>query len=757
LKHFDLVQNEFMTELYTRKDAATIKTPRVLSPSKGDLGSFLKEMGEREVRNPDLKAKKPRIKIKSLKGYDKNSPQQRLFRELYKQWKGTGVSGVSSVTKREDKLTKLQEKLKKQREELKKIKREQKQPKLKEKLDAKKTELKNKPTDKAINNEIKSDKVEEQIINQKKIELDKAGDKTEQYQQKNDRIKANEGKLKNDISFLNDPPPPSKGSIEEVDHSVDAIRRSFTAANIKGSNIAEATNAPNSMTFKIKFDDDVAKVKGTRWLLSNDGKNIISSMVGKDRDVIISEDRKSGMVNIEVPKDDANRDTVYLKDILTSDKFVNESSNPKKLVVPFGKDANGEVIIHDFKVNPHMLVAGGTGSGKSVFINSMVNSLMATQDSDHVKFVMLDVAKKGNEFGLYDGSKYLADPVAKDENSAIKSLQNLHKESGNRFKKIQELSKKSGLTFKDTQSFNAFIDKKDKTEEEKVAFEKLAPEERKVIPQIFLVADEVKSLLNPEVNKNASKIKGYIDDMLAVARQSGINIILATQSPALKAIPRQLQANLGSKVILHLNQHADAESVDLPDATDLLSHGDAFYAAEGQPKKRFQSGFVSGNESTKFSEKSQGKQDLLQSIKPKEESTTIPKEEIEKQEPEDEYSNIKKQIEARRKRIKEILGDTGTEEEISKSDITQKERNEQQKRREEEIAKKEEERKKLLSEEPEVEEPEEEPESSVDDDTQKEINELSRTVSAEDVRKNMQTKKKHFLDRLNLLKGLLGK
>jgi len=666
MKYIGVIQSEFF-KLAAKSRGRAKSKGRVEGKS---VDVFLKQYGDNEVRNPDFpqKARKERVKVKSLKVAEPNSPKAQLFQRLYKSWKGTGkIKG--------DKIGELKSKLDRKKERHKIIKKdvEKLRGKKKEKLDeleafpeakikkerkvkkepVEKTEVKKEehPIDKVIEKEQKVDKAIADEVKKETQKQNVTGDKTnEQYKMTTDRIKKNEKELKNDISFLPNPPPPSKVSIDEIDKSTDAIQRSFRAANITGANITQVINAPNTAVFKVKFDDDASRVKGTRWLLSSDGKTVISSMVGKEKDVIISEDRKTGTVNVEVPKD--NRDPVYLKDILTSKKYVEDAKNSKKIVVPFGRDANGEDITHDFRKNPHLLIAGGTGSGKSVFINSTVNSLMAAYNPDEVKFIMIDVAKRGNELGLYDGSKYMARPVAKDENSAIESLKSVQQESKRRFAKFQEISKKTGMTFKDNFELNDFLRKKDKTPEEQTAYDGLSDDDRQPSPQLFLVADEVKSLLNPEINKSAHEIKGYIDDILAVARQSGVNVLLATQSPALQAVPRQMQANLGSKVVLHLNTHQDAENVDVPDATDLLSKGDAFILTEGQPTTRVQTAFVSGDESTKFSKNSAGEQKILPDAQAKEREVAA-----------GDTDRLRKHIEAQRAKIERILSEAESHEE----------------------------------------------------------------------------------------------
>lgn len=787
MSHLDLIQNEFL---------------RVAKESdKKTWNQFFSTMGQVEVSNPDPRAKKPKIKITSLRGSTPDTPKGKLLQQLYKKWKGSGgaeaVKSHAKSTLDRKETTTLRQKLKEREKELKSQRSETE--KLKKKLEQRKETVQQK--DQSQKNIKKEEVVDDDFDKKQKQKidaLDVSGVRDDSsYQDTIGQIRKNESKVPNDISFLKDPPPPSQNSLDEVKSSADAISRAMNGVGLQGANISSVKNAPNTLTYKIKFDNDQNKIRGSRWLRGNDAKNIISSLVGKDRDVIISEDRKSGTVDVEVPKD--NRDIVSLKELLTDDNYLKRARKPGKLVFPVGKTSEGEVKTFDFTDDsPHMLVAGGTGSGKSVFINSMVNSMMATYKPSDVQFVMIDVAKRGNEFGQYNGSKYLARPVATTEHDAIKTLKSVQKEGRNRFKRLQDLSAKSGVTFKDVEAFNKFISKnpKEMNDEERTAYNNIPENERQKIPRLVVVADEVKDLLNPEINKNAKSIKGNIDSILAVARQAGIQMVLATQSPALKAIPRQLQANLGAKMIFKLNTKNDADAIDARDATDLLNHGDG-YLITPEGKDRVQTPFVSGDESKQFIEHSQGTPNYLpdagpqvsetetESEQPKEKEKTV-------SEPSEDLGvsldnsfktnigNLRKRLDLQRSKIEKAL-----------SEATQREQDIQQRLKETQKRKDEQEESEKVNEqlesqrqtevspessepeivtekivqpktEPELEsEPNEqipvtpsgEEEQSDDEwkNVQSEIDELTKPVSSSEVQQTLKPKKDDLLNRLRKL------
>ena len=597
MSHLILIQDEFSR--IAKKD------------EKKTWNQFFSTMGQVEISNPDPKAKKPKIKITSLRGATPDTPKGKRLQQLYKQWKGSGgadaVKSYAKATLDASETKSLRQQLKEKDKQLKLKDKETNtlRKQLEEKIQKKRQQQQQQVSDNSIKKEEEVDDQYEGQKEQKIKELDVSGVKNNSnYRDTITRIHKNEGKLKNDISFVNDPSPPSQNSLDEVKSSAESINRAIQAVKAKGTNISSVTNSPNTLVYGIKFDDDDSKIKGSKWLRSTDAKKTISSFVGKN--VIISEDTKSGSFNIEVPKE--NRDTVSIKDLLTDDEFLKDARRPGKLVIPVGKTIDNKVKTFDFKDEPHMLVAGGTGSGKSVFMNSMVNSLMATYNPDDVQFAMIDAAKKGKEFKKYDGSKYLSAPVAISEKQAIDTLRNVRKETDRRNEKMLEIEEKSGRSFEDLEDFNAFISKNpdDMTDEEKIAYNKIPEKDRKKIPRMVVIVDEVKDLLNTKQNPNAKITRGIINSILSVSRSAGIQMILATQSPSKSAVAGGLQTNIGAKMIFKLNNDDDAQAVGVKDATSLLNHGDGYLITDSQDT-RLQSPYISGDESKQFATNSQGK------------------------------------------------------------------------------------------------------------------------------------------------------
>lgn len=449
--------------------------------------------------------------------------------------------------------------------------------------------------------------------------LEQVGDRSnKRYQETVNRINQNEGELHRDATFLKNPPPPKSSSIEAMRQNADAINRSLKALDVRGADIVDTVNSPNVVSYKLKFDTDKNKAKGMRSLLSRGAKDVISSLIGKEENVTISEDRKAGTVDIHVPKGTSlkDRDTVFFKDLITDDTFVKASKNPAKLPVALGKDENNNAVSYDFSDTPHLLVSGATKSGKSVFMQGIINSIQMSKSPEDAKLVLIDVAKKGAEFGMYDGNEYLARPVAMTAKDAENSLRAVHDEVGRRNKFFRDISEKTGLNIKNIEQWNTFItqDPESMSDEDRIAYGKIPEDQRKKIPRIVTIVDEAADLLNKDINPNAQRISSMLDSLLAVARSAGAHVVLATQSPAKQTIPGKLQKNLGAKMTLRLQNQNDAENIGTPDATDLLMYGDGFFNDPVTGRNvRVQSGYVGEDESAEISQKTKGEPTYLKS------------------------------------------------------------------------------------------------------------------------------------------------
>ena len=274
------------------------------------------------------------------------------------------------------------------------------------------------------------------------------------------------------------------------------------------------------------------------------------------------------VIGIEIPNE--NKQIVRLSEILKSSLF---DSYPSKLTIGLGKDISGEPMMADLAKMPHLLVAGTTGSGKSVAINSMILSLIYKSSPEHVRMIMID--PKMLELGIYDGIPHLLTPVVTDMNLAANALMWSVKEMERRYKLLAKYS------VRNIDGFNAKITKDSLIDEE-------------YLPQIVIVVDEFADLFFV-VGK---KIEELIARLAQKARAAGIHLILATQRPSVDVITGLIKANIPSRIAFQVSSKTDARVIlDQAGAENLLGNGDMLYLEGGKMiPERIHGAFVSDKE-----------------------------------------------------------------------------------------------------------------------------------------------------------------
>ena len=274
------------------------------------------------------------------------------------------------------------------------------------------------------------------------------------------------------------------------------------------------------------------------------------------------------VIGIEIPNE--NKQIVRLSEILKSSQF---DSYPSKLTIGLGKDISGEPMMADLAKMPHLLVAGTTGSGKSVAINSMILSLIYKSSPEHVRMIMID--PKMLELGIYDGIPHLLTPVVTDMNLAANALMWCVKEMERRYKLLAKYS------VRNIDGFNLKITKDTTIDEE-------------YLPQIVIVVDEFADLFFV-VGK---KIEELIARLAQKARAAGIHLILATQRPSVDVITGLIKANIPSRIAFQVSSKTDARVIlDQAGAENLLGNGDMLYLEGGKMiPERIHGAFVSDKE-----------------------------------------------------------------------------------------------------------------------------------------------------------------
>lgn len=275
-------------------------------------------------------------------------------------------------------------------------------------------------------------------------------------------------------------------------------------------------------------------------------------------------------VGIEVPN--TEKETVHFRDVVESDAFQDSKS---KLSVALGKDVAGNMEIADIAKMPHALIAGATGSGKSVCINTIITSIIYKAKPSEVKFVMVD--PKVVELSVYNGIPHLLIPVVTDPKKAAGALAWAVQEMDNRYNVFAQ----KGV--RDLKGYNALAEKEEGTG---------------TLPQIVIIIDELADLMMVA----AKEVEDSICRLAQKARAAGMHLIIATQRPSVDVITGIIKANIPSRIAFAVSSQVDSRTIlDQIGAEKLLGKGDMLFYPSGAPKPvRVQGAFVSDEEVEKI-------------------------------------------------------------------------------------------------------------------------------------------------------------
>ncbi|MBO8137025.1 MAG: DNA translocase FtsK [Desulfotomaculum sp.] len=275
-------------------------------------------------------------------------------------------------------------------------------------------------------------------------------------------------------------------------------------------------------------------------------------------------------IGIEVPNKEIS--TVHFRELLESREFV---QSPSRLSIALGKDIAGNPIVADLSKMPHLLIAGATGSGKSVCLNTLIASILFKATPDEVKMIMID--PKMVELATYNGIPHLASPVVTDPKKAAKSLRWAVKEMEKRYNLFAE----AGV--RDITRYNNLI--KNQT----------APDdERKILPLIVVIIDELADLMMVA----PSDVEDAICRLAQMARAAGIHLVIATQRPSVDVITGLIKANIPSRISFAVSSQVDSRTIlDMAGAEKLLGKGDMLFYPVGASKPvRVQGAYLSDKE-----------------------------------------------------------------------------------------------------------------------------------------------------------------
>ncbi len=295
------------------------------------------------------------------------------------------------------------------------------------------------------------------------------------------------------------------------------------------------------------------------------------------------------VVGIEVPN--AIRETVYLREIVDSDPFRNSKS---KLTIGIGKDISGEPFVFDLAKMPHLLVAGSTGSGKSVSINAMINSILFKATPEEVRFIMID--PKMLELSDYDGIPHLLLPVVTNPKKAAVALKWLVEEMERRYTILAERS------VRNIDHYHQKIEKGLKERRRAPKQEGEAPgqegrkEEERIepLPYIVVVIDELADLMMV----SSKEVEESITRLAQMARAVGIHLILATQRPSVDVLTGLIKANFPARISFQVTSKVDSRTIlDTVGAEHLLGSGDMLFLPPGSAKLiRIHGAYISSGE-----------------------------------------------------------------------------------------------------------------------------------------------------------------
>ncbi len=271
-------------------------------------------------------------------------------------------------------------------------------------------------------------------------------------------------------------------------------------------------------------------------------------------------------VGIEIP----NKETVpvFLREVIDSERF---EKNNQKLAIALGKDISGEVIIGDLAKYPHVLIAGATGSGKSVCINAMIVSLLYKYTPEEVRLIMID--PKMVELSVYNGIPHLLIPVVTDPKKAAGALNWAVNEMTRRYDLFNSNSVRNIEGYNDLKA-------KGKIEEK--------------LPYIIVIVDELADLMMVA----AGEVESYIARLAQMARAAGMHLVIATQRPSVDVITGVIKANIPSRISFAVSSYVDSKTIlDQGGAEKLLGKGDMLYNPMGAHKpRRVQGAFISEDE-----------------------------------------------------------------------------------------------------------------------------------------------------------------
>lgn len=352
------------------------------------------------------------------------------------------------------------------------------------------------------------------------------------------------------LDLLDDYPENANINSEEIEYSKQVICETFADFRID-SEIANVIVGPAITRYDVIIKDKTNIRNALKYR-----ESVAMALMKENVNAYLNYSK--GAISFEVPN--TSRDTVGLKTILSSSQFIN--SKPNSLCFAFGKNLEGKVVCPDITKMPHLLVAGTTGSGKSVLLNSLIVSLIYKYGPEELRFILID--PKQVEFVAYDKLPHLMiNEIIYDVEKSIKALNWAIKEMERRYALFKEMTEK-GITTKNLAEYNSHLE-----------------EGEEKLPKIVIILDEFGDLML----QRKKDIESRIIRLVQKARACGIHLILATQRPSVDCITGLIKSNLTTRIGFKVNSFDDSRCIfDVGGAEKLLGKGDCYFRPSDSPE-----------------------------------------------------------------------------------------------------------------------------------------------------------------------------
>jgi S-DNA-T family DNA segregation ATPase FtsK/SpoIIIE len=356
-----------------------------------------------------------------------------------------------------------------------------------------------------------------------------------------------------EVGFLNAAPPHSEQADEELHEIAIRIAEKFREFNVMGR-IEHVCPGPVVTTYEFKPSPGVKYSRVT---------GLVEDLCLALKAESIRIDRVPGKAHVGIEVPNTLRETIHLREVIESKLFREATS---KLTIALGKTIDGLNYVADLAKMPHLLIAGSTGAGKSVGVNSLIVSILYKARPDEVKFIMVD--PKRLELGLYADIPHLATPIITDPKRASIALKWAVKEMEDRYKRL------AGRSVRNIDGYNAEVEHRNIVKD----YDEVTGEPHQTLPYIVIIIDELADLMMV----SGHEVEESITRLAQMARAVGIHLVLATQRPSVDVITGLIKANFPSRISYRVSSKVDSRTIiDANGAEQLLGRGDMLFLPPG--------------------------------------------------------------------------------------------------------------------------------------------------------------------------------